>query len=172
MSASTSASCACRTAQGSAVAVLSERACRRLDLLAAVPAEAPLNIAPGARALVPTGIAIALPPGTRRRCGRAPGLPRSHGLTVLNAPGTIDADYRGEIQVLLVNLGGEPVAITRGMRIAQLIVAPVTRARLREVVSLDETAAWHRRFWFYRWLRGISGFAAGRMRDRSLLPLT
>ena len=72
-----------------------------LDLLAAVPDQAPLTIAPGARALVPTGIAIALPQGTKRRCGRAPGLPCEHGLTVLNSPGTIDADYRGEIQVLL-----------------------------------------------------------------------
>ena len=110
-----------------------------LDLLAAVPADAPVTIAPGARALVPTGLAIALPQAMRRRCGRAPGSAARHGLTVLNAPGTIDADYRGEIQVLLVNLGGESVSITRGMRIAQLVIAPVTRAQLREVSSLDET---------------------------------
>jgi dUTP pyrophosphatase len=111
-----------------------------LDLLAAVPAEAPLAIAPGGRALVPTGIAIALPAGFEAQVRPRSGLAAHHGLTVLNAPGTIDADYRGEIQVLLVNLGSEAVAIARGMRIAQLIVAPVTRAELREVASLDGTA--------------------------------
>ena len=110
-----------------------------LDLLAAVPAVTPMTIAPGARALVPTGIAIALPAGFEAQVRPRSGLAARHGLTVLNAPGTIDADYRGEIQVLLVNLGGESVSVTRGMRIAQLVVAPVTRAHLREVASLDET---------------------------------
>jgi dUTP pyrophosphatase len=110
-----------------------------LDLIAALPADAPLNLAPGARALVPTGIAIALPPGHEAQVRPRSGLAARHGLTVLNAPGTIDADYRGEIQVLLVNLGGEAVAITRGMRIAQLVIAPVIHARLREVPSLDGT---------------------------------
>ena len=110
-----------------------------LDLLAAVPAETPATIAPGARALVPTGIAIALPPGSEAQVRPRSGLAARHGVTVLNAPGTIDADYRGEIQVLLVNLGGESVNVTRGMRIAQLVIAPVTHAQLREVVSLDET---------------------------------
>jgi dUTP pyrophosphatase len=110
-----------------------------LDLIAAVPADAPLTIAPGARALVPTGIAIALPAGTEAQVRPRSGLAAKHGLTVLNAPGTIDADYRGEVQVLLVNHGSEPVAIARGTRIAQLVVAPVSRAHLREVVSLDET---------------------------------
>ena len=119
-----------------------------LDLLAAVPADAPLTIAPGARALVPTGIAIALPPGTEAQVRPRSGLAVKHGLTVLNAPGTVDADYRGEVQVLLVNLGAESVSITRGMRIAQLVIAAVTRARLREVVSLDETA------------RGTGGFGS------------
>lgn len=109
------------------------------DLLAAVPDDAPLTIAPGARALVPTGIAIALPIGTEAQVRPRSGLAAKHGLTVLNAPGTIDADYRGEVQVLLINLGGEAVAITRGMRIAQLIVAPVLQMALREVASLDET---------------------------------
>lgn len=109
------------------------------DLLAAVPDDAPLTIAPGARALVPTGIAIALPVGTEAQVRPRSGLAAKHGLTVLNAPGTIDADYRGEVQVLLINLGGEAVAITRGMRIAQLIVAPVLQMALREVASLDET---------------------------------
>jgi len=110
-----------------------------LDLIAAVSADAPLTLAPGARALVPTGIAIALPPGTEAQVRPRSGLAVRHGLTVLNAPGTIDADYRGEVQVLLVNLGGEAVTITRGMRIAQLVVATVARAQLREVATLDET---------------------------------
>ena len=110
-----------------------------LDLIAAVPADRALKLAPGARALIPTGIAVALPPGTEAQVRPRSGLAVRHGLTVLNAPGTIDADYRGEIQVLLVNLGGEAVAITRGMRIAQLVVATVARAQLREVESLDET---------------------------------
>ncbi|MFN3658257.1 MAG: dUTP diphosphatase [Pseudolabrys sp.] len=111
-----------------------------LDLLAAVPAQEPLTIAPGARALVPTGIALALPEGTEAQVRPRSGLAVKHGLTVLNTPGTIDADYRGEVQVLLVNLGSEAVSITRGMRIAQLIVAPVSRARLVEVEMLDRTA--------------------------------
>lgn len=110
-----------------------------LDLMAAVPAETPLSIAPGARALVPTGIAIALPEGSEAQVRPRSGLAARHGITVLNSPGTIDADYRGEVQVLLVNLGREPVVIARGTRIAQLVIAPVTRARLREVASLDET---------------------------------
>ena len=111
-----------------------------LDLLAAVPADAPLTLASGARALVPTGIAISLPAGHEAQVRPRSGLAARHGLTVLNAPGTIDADYRGEIQVLLVNLGGESVMITRGMRIAQLVIAAVARARICNVASLDETA--------------------------------
>ena len=110
-----------------------------LDLLAAVAADAPFTLAPGARALVPTGIAVALPAGTEAQVRPRSGLAVTHGLTVLNAPGTIDADYRGEIQVLLVNLGAEPVAISRGMRIAQLVIAAVARAQLHEVASLDAT---------------------------------
>lgn len=111
-----------------------------LDLIAAVPQDAPVTIAPGARVLVPTGIAVALPQGHEAQVRPRSGLAAKHGLTVLNAPGTIDADYRGEVQVLLVNLGSEAVGVTRGMRIAQLVVAPVTRAQLHEVPSLDETA--------------------------------
>jgi dUTP diphosphatase len=110
-----------------------------LDLIAAVPADSPLTIAPGRRMLVPTGIAIALPPGTEAQVRPRSGLAVKHGLTVLNAPGTIDADYRGEVQVLLVNLGADPVSITRGMRIAQLVIAAVARIELREVPSLDQT---------------------------------
>jgi dUTP pyrophosphatase len=110
-----------------------------LDLLAAVPADAPIVIAPGARAMVPTGIAIALPAGTEAQVRPRSGLAANHGVTVLNTPGTIDADYRGEIQVILVNLGGAEFVVTRGMRIAQLVIAPVTRADLVEVESLDQT---------------------------------
>jgi len=110
-----------------------------LDLIAALPAEAPVTLAPGARALVPTGIAVALAPGHEAQVRPRSGLAARHGLTVLNAPGTIDADYRGEIKVLLINLGSEPVAITRGMRIAQLVLAPVVTARLQEVTVLDAT---------------------------------
>ena len=110
-----------------------------LDLLAAVPADAPLVIAPGRHAAVPTGVAIALPAGAEAQVRPRSGLARDHGVTVLNAPGTIDADYRGEIQVLLINHGAEPFAVARGMRIAQLVTAPVARVRLREVAELGET---------------------------------
>jgi len=110
-----------------------------LDLMAAVPADGPVWLAPGARALIPTGIAIALPPGAEAQVRPRSGLAARHGVTVLNAPGTIDADYRGEVQIILVNFGSDSFAVTRGMRIAQLVVAPVARARLREVASLDAT---------------------------------
>jgi len=110
-----------------------------LDLIAAVPAGAPLAVRPGDRVLVPTGLAVALPEGTEAQVRPRSGLAVRHGLTVLNAPGTIDADYRGEVQVLLVNHGREPVNITRGMRIAQMVIAPVARARLCEVAALDQT---------------------------------
>jgi dUTP pyrophosphatase len=110
-----------------------------LDLIAAVPDDAPLTLAPGARALIPTGIAIALPEGQEAQVRPRSGLAARDGLTVLNSPGTIDADYRGEVQVLLINLGSAAVSVTRGMRIAQLVVAPVTRAQLREVGALDAT---------------------------------
>lgn len=111
-----------------------------LDLLAAVPAERPLLLPAGGRALVPTGIAVELPEGFEGQVRPRSGIAVRHGITILNAPGTIDADYRGEIMVLLVNLGTEPFAVERGMRIAQLIVAPVARAELRQVASLSETA--------------------------------
>jgi dUTP pyrophosphatase len=119
-----------------------------LDLLAAVPQEAPLSIAPGARALVPTGIAIALPRGTEGQVRPRSGLAARHGITVLNAPGTIDSDYRGEIQVLLVNLNREPFEIARGERVAQLVIAPVLQATLTEQKSLDKTT------------RGTKGFGS------------
>jgi dUTP pyrophosphatase len=110
-----------------------------LDLLAAVPADAPLELAPRARALVPTGISIALPPGFEAQVRPRSGLAARHGISVLNTPGTVDADYRGELQVILVNLGAEPFVVSRGMRIAQLIVAPVQRIKLVEVDALDST---------------------------------
>jgi dUTP pyrophosphatase len=114
-----------------------------LDLMAAVPADGPVWLAPGGRALIPTGIAIALPPGAEAQVRPRSGLAARHGVTVLNAPGTIDADYRGAVQVILVNFGSESFAVTRGLRIAQLVVAPVARARLREVASLDPTPRGH-----------------------------
>jgi dUTP pyrophosphatase len=110
-----------------------------LDLLAAVPQGKPVRLSPGARAQIPTGVAVALPRSTEGQVRPRSGLAARHGLTVLNAPGTIDADYRGEIQVILVNLGSEAVTVERGQRIAQLIVAPVLRARLSEEKNLDKT---------------------------------
>ena len=100
----------------------------------------PSQVAPGARALVPTGLAIALPEGYEAQVRPRSGLAARNGLTILNSPGTIDADYRGEIQVLLVNLGSESVVVSRGMRIAQLVIAPVVRAHIVEAASLDKTS--------------------------------
>jgi dUTP pyrophosphatase len=111
-----------------------------LDLFAAVPAESAAVIPPGGRALIPTGIAIALPQGYEGQVRPRSGLAARHGITVLNAPGTVDADYRGEIQVVLANLGSEPFAVSRGTRIAQLIIAPVQQVTLVETVTLDSTA--------------------------------
>ncbi len=108
-----------------------------LDLLAAVDAETLL--APGAFALVPTGIRIALPVGYEAQVRPRSGLAAKHGVTVLNSPGTIDADYRGEIKVILINHGPGPFAVTRGMRIAQLVIAPVSRAVWREQGDLPES---------------------------------
>jgi dUTP pyrophosphatase len=109
------------------------------DLIAAVPADAPVIIAPGSRAAIPTGISIALPPGTEGQVRPRSGLALRHGVTVLNAPGTIDADYRGEILVLLINHGAASFTVERGMRIAQLVVAATMQAQICEVASLDET---------------------------------
>jgi dUTP pyrophosphatase len=107
------------------------------DLRAAVAA--PVEIAPGQRALVPTGIVVALPPGYEGQVRPRSGLAVRHGLTVLNAPGTVDSDYRGEIAVALINLGQEAVRIDRGDRIAQLVIAPLADAVLREAPELTET---------------------------------
>jgi dUTP pyrophosphatase len=127
-----------------------------LDLMAAVDADSPLVIAPGRWAAVPTGLVVALPAGTEGQVRPRSGLAARYGVTVLNAPGTIDADYRGEVQVLLVNLGPEPFSVTRGMRIAQLIVAPVLRAEVAESAPLSTTA------------RGSGGFGSTGTSDRTL----
>src|ERR1700710_2825974 len=110
-----------------------------VDLLAAVPESAPLVLAPGRHALVPTGLTIALPPGYEAQVRPRSGLAAKHGVTVLNSPGTIDADYRGEIGVLLINHGEAPFPIRRGERIAQMVIAPVTQAQLVEVDTLSST---------------------------------
>jgi dUTP pyrophosphatase len=111
-----------------------------LDLLAAVPDGSPLILAPGRRALVPTGLTIALPAGYEAQVRPRSGLASKHGVTVLNAPGTIDADYRGEIGVLLINHSDAPFPIHRGERIAQMVVAAVVRAELIPAVSLSTTS--------------------------------
>lgn len=119
-----------------------------LDLLAAVPQRAPLRLKKGGRALVPTGLIIELPEGFEAQVRPRSGIAFKNGVTVLNSPGTIDSDYRGEIQVLLVNLGEAPFEITRGMRIAQMVVAPVVRATLIEHAAVRATA------------RGAGGFGS------------
>jgi dUTP pyrophosphatase len=111
-----------------------------LDLLAAISSEGTISLLPGGRRLVPTGIALALPQGFEAQVRPRSGLAAEHGVTVLNAPGTIDCDYRGEVLVLLVNLGEAAFEIVRGLRIAQLVVAPVTRASIAEVRELPPTA--------------------------------
>jgi dUTP pyrophosphatase len=108
-----------------------------LDLVAAI--DAPVELAPGARALIPTGLSIALPEGYEAQVRPRSGLALKHGITVLNSPGTIDADYRGEIGIVLVNLGNASVRLERGMRVAQLIVSPVTRVALVERRTLPST---------------------------------
>jgi dUTP pyrophosphatase len=110
-----------------------------MDLRAAVDDSAPVTLAPGARAMVPTGLTIALPSGYEAQVRPRSGLAARHGITCLNSPGTIDADYRGEVKVILINLGQDPFVIKRGERIAQMIIAPVTRAKLDVVTELDET---------------------------------
>ncbi len=109
-----------------------------LDLVAAVPEDAPVNLEPSDRALVPTGFALELPEGYEAQVRPRSGLALKHGVTVLNSPGTIDADYRGEVMVILINLGGDAFLIQRGDRIAQLVVSPVTHV---EVVAVDALGA-------------------------------
>ena len=111
-----------------------------MDLAAAVPDGTPVTLVPGAREAIPTGLVLAIPQGFEGQVRPRSGLALKNAITVLNAPGTIDADYRGEVKVILVNLGSEPFEITRGMRIAQLVLAPVSRAAMQQVSALDETA--------------------------------
>ncbi|MAI49505.1 MAG: dUTP diphosphatase [Rhodospirillaceae bacterium] len=117
-----------------------------MDLAAAI--EAPVTLAPGGRTVVPTGLAIALPAGYEAQVRPRSGLAAKNGITVLNTPGTIDADYRGEVRVILVNLGDDAFEIERGMRIAQMVIAPITQASFAEVDTLPETA------------RGAGGFGS------------
>ncbi|MBP8951180.1 MAG: dUTP diphosphatase [Armatimonadetes bacterium] len=117
-----------------------------MDLRAAL--EEPLVLGPGERCAVPTGLKIALPPGYEAQVRARSGLALKHGIALVNAPGTIDADYRGEVRVILINLGQEPFTINRGDRIAQIVVAPVTRAGWEPVLSVDETS------------RGAGGFGS------------
>lgn len=111
-----------------------------MDLVAAVPESEPVTIAPGQFVMIPTGIVIALPHGTEGQVRPRSGLAAKHGVTILNAPGTIDSDYRGEVCVLMVNHGSAAFAVPRGMRIAQLVVAPVSQVSVRLMDKLDETA--------------------------------
>jgi dUTP diphosphatase len=119
-----------------------------MDLRAALAPHAPVTLAPGERALVPTGLRIALPPGYEAQVRPRSGLAVKHGITCLNTPGTIDADYRGEVMVILINLGQAPFTIQRGERIAQMVVAPVTQARWERVDTLPDSA------------RGAGGFGS------------
>ena len=117
-----------------------------MDLAAAI--DTPLTLSPGERAMVPTGLAIALPAGYEAQVRTRSGLAAKNGVTVLNTPGTVDADYRGEVKVILINLGDTAFEIERGMRIAQMVIAPVTQASFAEVDTLPETA------------RGTGGFGS------------
>lgn len=119
-----------------------------MDLRAAIEAGKPLLLSPGERSIIPTGLIFAIPAGFEGQIRPRSGLAAKHGITVLNAPGTIDADYRGEIAVILINLGSEPCVIERGQRIAQLVIAPVSRFELEELTALDQTA------------RGVGGFGS------------
>lgn len=118
------------------------------DLRAAVPQEEPMTLAPGARVLVPTGLAMALPAGFEAQIRPRSGLAYKHGVTCLNTPGTIDADYRGEVKVLLINHGDAPFVISRGERIAQMVIAPIIQPDFELVLELSDTA------------RGAGGFGS------------
>ncbi|MBI1260138.1 MAG: dUTP diphosphatase [Rhizobiales bacterium] len=119
-----------------------------MDLLAAVDVHEPFDLLPGKYAMVPTGLAMAIPIGFEAQIRPRSGLAAKHGVTVLNSPGTIDSDYRGEIKVILINHGAEAFTIERGSRIAQMVIAPVTQATLNEVDQLNETT------------RGTGGFGS------------
>ena len=110
-----------------------------MDMRAALPEDAPLTLGPGAQAMIETGFAMALPPGFEAQVRPRSGLAAKHGITVLNTPGTIDADYRGEVKIILINLGHDDFVIERGMRIAQMVIAPVVQAQTQIVDSLSDT---------------------------------
>jgi len=118
------------------------------DLRAALPTDAPMVLKPGERTLVPTGMAMALPAGYEAQIRPRSGLAYKHGITCLNTPGTIDADYRGEVKVLLINHGDEAFTINRGERIAQMVIAPITQPEFERVTELSDTA------------RGAGGFGS------------
>ena len=119
-----------------------------MDLRAALKDGVTLTLAPGKRALVPSGFIFEIPEGFEAQLRPRSGLAFKHGITCLNSPGTIDSDYRGEVHALLINLGEEPFEITRGMRIAQMVIAPVTQVRVAEIAEISETA------------RGAGGFGS------------
>ena len=119
-----------------------------MDMRAAVPEDTPLTLNPGARELVPTGFAMAIPPGFEAQIRPRSGLALKHGIGLVNAPGTVDSDYRGEIKIILINLGHEDFEISRGIRIAQMIIAPVLQVLIEPVERLDDTA------------RGAGGFGS------------
>jgi dUTP pyrophosphatase len=126
-------------ARGLPLPAYQSRAAAGMDLMAAVSDTAPVTLLPGQRVLVPTGLMFELPAGTEAQVRPRSGLAAKHGVTVLNSPGTIDADYRGEVSVILINLGSEPFIIRRGERIAQMIIAPVIQAKLNETNKLSGT---------------------------------
>jgi dUTP pyrophosphatase len=135
-------------AQGLPVPAYESAGAAGMDLRAAVTEDAPLILRPGARAMVPTGYCFAVPQGFEAQVRPRSGLAAKAGVTCLNTPGTIDSDYRGEVKVILINLGEEDFTIRRGDRIAQLVIAPVVQARWAKVDSLDDTA------------RGAGGFGS------------
>jgi dUTP pyrophosphatase len=135
-------------AQGLALPAYQSPEAAGFDLAAAVPEDSPLTLQPGARALVPTGLILMLEPGYEAQVRPRSGLAIKNGVTVLNSPGTVDADYRGEVGVILINHGAEPFVITRGMRIAQVVIARAEQARISEIETVDDTA------------RGAGGFGS------------
>ena len=126
--------------QGLALPAYETEGAAGMDLRAAVPEDAPVTLRPGERQMIPTGLSMAIPPGYELQVRPRSGLAAKHGLTCLNSPGTVDSDYRGELKVILINLGAEPFVVQRGERIAQMVVAPVTRGVFQEVEVLPETA--------------------------------
>jgi dUTP pyrophosphatase len=134
--------------EGLALPAYETRGAAGMDLRAAVEEDVPLIIAPGKRALVPTGLIFEIPEGYEGQIRPRSGLAFKHGITCLNTPGTVDSDYRGEVKVLLINLGEEPFEIARGMRIAQMVIAPAIQARVVEITEGTQT------------LRGSGGFGS------------